>query len=173
MSLTGWTEERVETLKALYAEGLSFGQIAEQMGDGLTRNAVLGKAKRLKLAARSVVRTPVQKLARQRQSAEGRAVGGLASGQQRAAARARQAQRQPKLVPAPELPRHVYDLARIDLMALNEHTCKWPVGDPLLPGFGFCGLSTRAGSSYCDDHHGRAWHPPRPRVAVKGLAGVA
>ncbi|HRK63637.1 MAG TPA: GcrA family cell cycle regulator, partial [Terricaulis sp.] len=37
-----WTEERVATLRKLWAEGLSASQIAKQLG-GVTRNAVIGK----------------------------------------------------------------------------------------------------------------------------------
>jgi len=47
-----WTEERVEQLKRLWAEGFSASQIAAQLG-GVTRNAVIGKAHRLKLAGRT------------------------------------------------------------------------------------------------------------------------
>ena len=46
-----WTDERVELLKKLWAEGLSASQIATQLG-GVSRNAVIGKVHRLKLSAR-------------------------------------------------------------------------------------------------------------------------
>lgn len=39
---------------------------------------------------------------------------------------------------------------------LNEHTCKWPVGDPLEPGFGFCGQHSEPGKPYCAEHCERA-----------------
>ena len=38
-----WTEDRVEVLTKLWAEGLSASQIAKQLG-GVTRNAVIGKS---------------------------------------------------------------------------------------------------------------------------------
>ena len=47
-----WTDERVEQLKQLWAEGLSASQIARQLG-GVTRNAVIGKVHRLGLAGRA------------------------------------------------------------------------------------------------------------------------
>jgi len=49
----GWTDERVELLKKLWMEGLSASQIAGELGDGVTRNAVIGKVHRLKLSARA------------------------------------------------------------------------------------------------------------------------
>ena len=43
-----WTDERVELLKKLWADGLSASQIAAELG-GITRNAVIGKVHRLGL----------------------------------------------------------------------------------------------------------------------------
>lgn len=43
------------------------------------------------------------------------------------------------------------------LLDLNEHTCKWPIGDPLKPGFGFCGRHSIEGSPYCAGHHDKAY----------------
>lgn len=47
-----WTEERIEKLSKLWDEGLSASQIAKKLGEGVTRNAVIGKAHRLGLKAR-------------------------------------------------------------------------------------------------------------------------
>src|SRR3569833_4713148 len=47
-----WTEERVSLLKKLWLEGLSASQIAKQLG-GVTRNAVIGKVRRLGLSGRA------------------------------------------------------------------------------------------------------------------------
>lgn len=47
-----WTDERIERLKSLWDEGLSASQIAKELGEGVTRNAVIGKAHRLGLKSR-------------------------------------------------------------------------------------------------------------------------
>ena len=47
-----WTDERVETLKKMWAEGQSASQIAKELG-GVTRNAVIGKVHRLGLSNRA------------------------------------------------------------------------------------------------------------------------
>jgi GcrA cell cycle regulator len=47
-----WTDERVETLKKLWTDGLSASQIAAQLG-GVTRNAVIGKVHRLGVSGRT------------------------------------------------------------------------------------------------------------------------
>lgn len=45
-----WTAARVEKLKALDAEGMSAREIAQALGGGVTRNAVIGKRHRLGLS---------------------------------------------------------------------------------------------------------------------------
>jgi GcrA cell cycle regulator len=46
-----WTEERIERLKAMWADGATASEIADKLG-GVSRNAVIGKAHRLGLEAR-------------------------------------------------------------------------------------------------------------------------
>jgi GcrA cell cycle regulator len=46
-----WTDERIDRLKALWTQGMTASQIAEELG-GVSRNAVIGKAHRLGLQAR-------------------------------------------------------------------------------------------------------------------------
>jgi GcrA cell cycle regulator len=48
----GWTDERTDLLKKFWQDGLSASQIAKQLG-GVTRNAVIGKVRRLGLPRRS------------------------------------------------------------------------------------------------------------------------
>ncbi len=55
----GWTDERVETLKKLWQDGLSASQIAKQLG-GVTRNAVIGKVHRLGLSGRAAPSKPAR-----------------------------------------------------------------------------------------------------------------
>lgn len=50
--MSGWDDARVETLKTLWRRGLSARQIAEKLGC-VSRNAVIGKARRLHLAHRT------------------------------------------------------------------------------------------------------------------------
>jgi len=47
-----WTDDRINLLKGLWEKGLSASQIAAELGDGITRNAVIGKAHRLGLKSR-------------------------------------------------------------------------------------------------------------------------
>ena len=47
-----WTDERIETLKTMWEAGQTASQIADALGEGVSRNAVIGKAHRLELQAR-------------------------------------------------------------------------------------------------------------------------
>ena len=48
-----WTLEKIDKLKQLWGKGNTAGQIATIIG-GVTRNAVIGKAYRLNLCAKSI-----------------------------------------------------------------------------------------------------------------------
>lgn len=54
-----WTDDRIELLRRLWLQGQTASQIAEQLGAGVTRNAVIGKAHRLGLSGRP---TPVKEM---------------------------------------------------------------------------------------------------------------
>ena len=49
-----WTDDKVERLERLYNNGVSFRDIAEDLG-GVTRNAVIGKVHRMQLPTRAEV----------------------------------------------------------------------------------------------------------------------
>jgi GcrA cell cycle regulator len=49
-----WTDARIETLTSLWGDGLSASLIAARLG-ATTRNAVIGKVRRLALASRKTV----------------------------------------------------------------------------------------------------------------------
>lgn len=49
-----WTAETIELLNNLWKDGFTARQIAGRLGNGVTRNAVIGKAHRLGLSQRPV-----------------------------------------------------------------------------------------------------------------------
>lgn len=170
----GWTEERVELLKKLWMEGLSASQIAAVLGDGVTRNAVIGKVHRLKLSGRAKpasstprVRSTPRPSSRRVSSPSSRSsLGGMSRPRSIGAAPMMGATAlkvsEEYEVEAYQLPQ-VEELEipveqRLTLLQLNEHTCKWPIGDPLGPDFYFCGQSSVEGHPYCEFHSRRAYH---------------
>ena len=148
--MRGWTDERVDALKTLWAQGLSASQIAGRLG-GCTRNAVIGKVHRLDLPGRratSRIRSP---------RARARAAARRPSPPRRPLLRPPAASGPPKMacdgyVPRPELVQ-VPPAERIQLSQLGEHTCRWPLGDPVTDkDFGFCGRPAVRGRPYCAPH---------------------
>ena len=39
----------------------------------------------------------------------------------------------------------------------SRNRCCWPIGDPKLPGFSFCGTSIMPGRPYCEEHSNLAY----------------
>lgn len=166
-----WTDERVEKLKRLWAEGLSASQIAAQLG-GVSRNAVIGKVHRLNLPGR----------AKSGSSQTVRSTKRAASQQRPAAFTARVATRtvtrtagatvmkeeieidafeQQEMVPAANV---VVPISRrLVLTELTERTCKWPMGDPLKEDFCFCGNDSPDNTPYCTYHQRLAYQPSGER----------
>jgi GcrA cell cycle regulator len=151
----GWTEERVELLKKLWADGLSASQIAAELG-GITRNAVIGKVHRLGLSGRA--KSPSSSAPRPRKP---RAPGMLRVS--RGAIRGNTALAYDYVVePEPELIEIPIE-QRKNLLQLTEATCHWPVGDPGSPDFFFCGGDANEGSPYCNYHSRVAYQPASER----------
>lgn len=165
-----WTEESIETLKDLWAKGLSTSKIAEALGT--TKNAVIGKSHRLELPPRG---SPIK----------------YADGSTFKAPKKQETKKEEKIEPIPEAfqweyqnkrPEPVVDVyehnlnAKKDkaeednpldelilkdkchckkgksLMELNYNDCRWPVGDPKDPDFHFCGEKAVEGKPYCPKH---------------------
>lgn len=150
-----WSQERVDLLTKLWAEGLSASQIAVRLGCK-SRSAVIGKVHRLGLSGRATTSR-------------------IASGK-RAARAASKAPRTAKpvgnpiiraLMAEPFTP-SVEELdipinERKTMETLEECSCRWPIGDPQHADFHFCGKSKVTGLPYCEFHARRAFQPPQPR----------
>ena len=163
----GWTDERVELLKKLWAEGLSASQIAGELG-GITRNAVIGKVHRLGLSGRA--KSSSSGAARPRKA---RAPGMMRV--TRTSIRGNTALAhayEHELEVEPELVDNVIPMGqRRTLLELTEATCHWPIGDPGQPDFFFCGGQTVSGLPYCAYHSRVAYQPVhmrRDRRSVRG-----
>lgn len=67
----------------------------------------------------------------------------------------------PKALPLP--PPQIEDVARVQFQDLTPTMCKWPVGEPGKPGFGFCGCEKPSSINhpYCAAHEARAWNKTR------------
>ncbi|MCW5723360.1 MAG: GcrA cell cycle regulator [Maricaulaceae bacterium] len=151
-----WTDERVEMLKKLWADGLSASQIAKQIG-GVTRNAVIGKVHRLGLSGRATPSRPVRRIARpapRPRPAASPGVNGVRAERPAAPAEPPPPPLEPEMLPNGEY---------ATVMTLKDSMCKWPIGDPASAEFRFCGRRTSPGDAYCEAHARLAYQPQQKR----------
>lgn len=167
-----WTDERIATLKRMYAEDAPASEIARVLGGGITRNAVLGKIHRLKLPAgreprpltavkpKPVRRKPAARPAAPISAKASTSGKGLAFKLTRAKDAGLSLDDGMDAVLGRQHVDGLGDAADgrplLRLTQLTEHTCKWPFGDPREPGFGFCGEHSLENSPYCAIHKRRA-----------------
>jgi GcrA cell cycle regulator len=155
-----WTEERVESLKKLWGEGLSASQIAAELG-GITRNAVIGKVHRLGLSGRA--KSPSSSAPRPRKARAHTHLMRVSRPSVRgntALAHAYDFEQEPE----PELVDNVIPLGqRRTILELTEETCRWPIGDPGSTDFFFCGGQAGTGVPYCTYHSRVAYQPAGDR----------
>lgn len=155
-----WTLDRIEILKALWKEGDSASYIASRLG-GVTRSAVIGKAHRLGLAQRAsgrkrdrLIKTvwrPRKKVLRPDMQGKRLRLKSVVPPFMQGRSRH----------PSPLPVATADDVARVELLQLTGDQCRWPVGHPDEPGFGFCGCRSEPGLPYCDVHAHRAYQPAR------------
>jgi GcrA cell cycle regulator len=154
-----WTDERVALLKKLWSEGKTAAEIAQLLG-GITRNAVIGKAHRLRLSGRV---SPIQQNVRP----ETIAVRTKASSPKIHKASVREA-----TVPLPPVDDYIPG-AGVDLVELKERMCRWPMGDPKESGFKFCGCESVEGLPYCEHHARIAFQiNTKPKLKIRDLERI-
>jgi GcrA cell cycle regulator len=149
-----WNEERTATLRKLWLEGMSASQVARQLG-GVSRSAVIGKVHRLGITVRDIP-------ARQRSTV-------------RSAVRAQPRARIVRdAVPTPRPTLRLVEVADMaptaNILGLEIHSCRWPIGNPESHDFGFCGREKTARGSYCDDHARGAFRKLATSSEVKAWA---
>lgn len=120
-----WTIENVDKARNLAASGLSAAMIADQMGDGFTRNAVVGIGHRKGFHFLGMNKKQGKPKPKPN--------------------RVTKALMQCESIPSePDPPRQ-----RLTFAELQANSCRYPHGDPQKPGFSFCGKNKIDGIPYC------------------------
>ncbi|MGQ0527450.1 MAG: GcrA family cell cycle regulator [Alphaproteobacteria bacterium] len=146
-----WTDERVALLKKLWVEGKTAAEIAKELGN-VTRNAVIGKAHRLKLSNRV---SPIQQ------------------NNKKPVSPPRKPEKKIQVL------QEKYEEAApttkgMPLEDLNAQMCRWPQGDPRDDNFSFCGGESLNGLPYCAHHTKMAYQAAtRNRIFQDGDAAGA
>jgi len=180
-----WNEASISQLKVLWEQGLSASSIGRVLG--MTKNAVVGKAHRLKLSARPSPihkrsKPPVRRVAAlARPTLSAAPAADLSSENPVAAASAKplaapetKLETEPdtgtaaRFVPVTRRGRQSLTTAeamqQLGLPAKRQSEgpgrvgrCSWPVGDPGDKDFHFCEADTLPGKSYCAEHCRKAY----------------
>lgn len=152
----GWTEQQIQALKKMWGNGFSASDIARTLGGGLTRNAVIGKAHRLKLSAGQ---TSMRQSVAMPGKTGGSALPGMVKvSKKRSMLRPLPPVQMPETVAKPttrDVLRNLESIKRTEGIAVTkagERHCRWPIGDPRSPDFRFCGGTCHEGLPYCVDH---------------------
>jgi GcrA cell cycle regulator len=185
----GWSEEDVVMLKELWSARNSASMIAaaltERTGRVFTRNAVIGKINRLGLQGQghpaNTPRVPGKRKPRAQKppvvaaevvqdlASEARAMFPDMHIYEDAPARLTDPNAEVVSVdlafpPSIEIVIPVSD--RVTLFDLGPGVCRYPIGDPLSPGFTFCGAACDPVRSYCGYHHAVSYTPIQKQKKV-------
>lgn len=166
-----WTDERCDILERMWNEGASCRQIAGELGMGVSRSAVIGKAHRMKLSPRVTVHPKTNKRYR-----------GEATKRKPKPTTAFRSGVALPLLPEPlpgdttilkgDMWKALPDTTPRPLLAVSgDNGCRWPIGEerPYL----FCGEPIHKGV-YCAAHYAVSYRPlpPKPLKRVRTARGV-
>ena len=158
-----WTDEMVEQLKQMWQEGLTTGEIGKRLN--VSKNSIVGKVHRLGLSGRP---SPIKKKDEEAEKKPQSPAKATAPKTGKAPAPKEEKKVAPTVVAretstevlkkaAPErtgtdcaTPRNTSGLTM--LTDLDNHTCRWPIGDPKDDNFHFCGKKIKIGQTYCEEH---------------------
>lgn len=150
-----WTEARLEILRRMHAEDAPFSEIGAVLG--CTRNACIGKARRIGLPPRlGMTNNP--------NGTQGPRTVKKQSFSAQVPKIKKQKRQMSKLVDLYEainrddikdIP-HDQSSFAVSLFDVQDHQCRWPLNDAG-EGFLFCGATKWKDCSYCARHYNMAW----------------
>ena len=166
-----WPDAKIEQLRKLRAEGLSFRQLATVMG--ISTNAAISKAKRLGMLVDAKVITLSRANANNaRRAADARTENArkrrmekqhLSNEEVKLRQRLEREAALAKVEPSAEP-----GIVRVfDVLDLEPQHCRWPLPTTGATRWGFCGDTAGWGISYCLVHYAQSRHVPLKCVGVK------
>lgn len=157
-----WTEEAVDRLAALWADGRSASEIARIFGAGVTRNSVIGKVHRLGLSGnhRIMDARAASEAKRQVRLKRLRAARREAKKKEQRETKARMPRRKRVQDKVKLLRREWADEPQggTSFLDLRPNQCHWPLDERDEVTWKFCGEKVeRDGARYCAHHACRAY----------------
>ena len=165
-----WTDQMVEDLKRMWKEGLTTGEIGRRLN--VSKNSIVGKVHRLGLSGRpSPIKkknddsepaapkaTPIKETKPKSETPKVEAPKPVAPVYK--PLKEEKTSFEPKFMPKLSPKENSQPKQNISLTELDNHTCRWPLGDPKDENFRFCGKKVRIGQTYCDEHSAIAYVKP-------------
>lgn len=171
MPPSDWNDRTVARLTELWHDGLSCSQIAKkinsELGTQFSRNAIISKLYRTGLS-RPRAEGGVPRITKSRAKRKDRGVGRTDSILQKKLQRRALGVAETTIEESPT----DYDRRRprVAIVDLEEHHCRWIIGDPREADSGYCGAEKIPGQSYCAHHLLRAVESPH-EVAARAKRG--
>ena len=170
MELTNWAPEHSDALREHLAKGLSFSEIAKainsQFKTAYSRNAAIGRAKRMGLAGADRPKTPLRAKPPRLEIIKKRRSAGSGPSGFHWPKPVFEATATAKLRCVEIEPRH------LSLVELERGDCRYPYGgDEEGEAITFCGHPRRTGSSYCAPHFHLSRNPVTP--AERAVSAVS
>jgi GcrA cell cycle regulator len=164
-----WTDEAVEELKKMWDKGMTTGQIAKVLN--VTKNSIIGKVHRLCLTARP---SPIKKSSNseKKDTKQTKAEKVEKTEKNEKIEKTEKATKTKAATPKAEKTKETItktkeEVAKVEtpaveelnipLVKLDNHTCRWPLGDPRDEDFCFCGKKIKTGQTYCEEHSAIAY----------------
>lgn len=163
-----WTPAKDAELRRMIAESKSASQAGAALG--VSRNAAIGRAHRLKLHFQGSKSNPRPHTKVRKDAGVPRKPVSVAPARTRkVGGKVNRTRIKPPVALPPCKPvdfmGYAPDPMMLALEQLTSHTCKWPHGDPRDASFGFCGAETSE-PPYCQFHARIAYQPARERRAA-------
>ncbi len=170
-----WTDEMVEDLKTMWKQGLTTAEIGKRLG--VSKNSIVGKVHRLGLSGRpspikkketpaTAPSTPEVKKSTKEKVTKVEKTEKIEPVKEEIKVQPKEEIKVEKTISEPVCPiekaepkisecqKSDFDKSAraVSLVELDNHTCRWPIGDPKDENFHFCGRKVRIGQTYCDEH---------------------
>lgn len=148
-----WSQESVEALRGHVAAKMSGSEIAAAMSVQFdfpfTKNMVIGKCHRNDICLERAVKPPKETAAYQAKSRQRDRIFVIKTKMAK-----------PRIVIEKAAPNVAIPVSlRVALVDLRETDCRFPIGNPGEPDFGFCGSYAEVGVPYCAAHQKIAYVP--------------
>lgn len=143
----------------LWTEGLSALTIASRLGHGLTRNAVVAKIHRLRAQGMQLRGRPLVRGTAMAKKPKRRRASNIPGG---APARSAAQSRLSLVFSAVPFQATQDDTKPTvkEVIDLEKHHCRWPIGEVGHSDFGFCGQTRFMGLPYCQAHCAISYQAP-------------